>query len=142
MVFKIREGARLYHGSPKELKVLKPHYSRIVGMEVVYASQFKGVALCFAGKQWTDLDLDLGEINGVIHLKELKPDAFDAFDCSGYLYRFNAEGFETHDNLASFEVIGFKPITDIRQESIENIFRELRDTDIKLIYHPRSKRQH
>lgn len=135
-VFKQSSAEILYHGSPKLLKEIRPHYSRLAGKEVVFASMYREVALCFSpGNMWKDDDIALGEINGKLYIEELKKDAFKVFDRSGYIYSFSPNGFFSTKGLASFELVSYAAIRDFSTEKVKNIMSSLIESDIDIIYY-------
>lgn len=124
----------LYHGSPKKLDKLVPVHSKLTQSDVVYASQYLAVALCFACNLWTDEDIELGTYGDELYLEELKPGAFvKAFDASGWVYEVPKAGFENHPNLGNFEFVSTKVVVPTKVIQINNVLKAIKATDVTLI---------
>lgn len=126
----------LYHGSNTKLSVIKPKVSTH-GKSWVYATADRDFALCYAGKQWNDLNINQCYHNGQLILTEIEKGAFDRFfDCPGYVYTFSGENFRA---LNRHELVSDKPvyIDDENTEYIPNVYDALRDSGIKLYHYPK-----
>jgi hypothetical protein len=111
-------GHSFWHASDvKDLKEIKPYYSKLVKKRVVFSAIYPEVAVAMSG-HWTDEDFSFGrsmrkgenreEVPYV--MKELRPGAFDEFfDHTVYLYEIDGKGFHDDDRIQDFELISDKP---------------------------------
>lgn len=126
-------GKVLYHGSPKELKELKPHVSTH-GTSEVYAASDKNFALCYAGGHWNDFNINQSYYNGELMLTEIEKDAFDKFfNCSGYLYTVDGSDFIKINNR---EYVSHKAVTPLSVTKIDNVLKELKRCGVTLYKYP------
>lgn len=126
----------LYHGSNSKVKELKPHVSTH-GKQWVYATADRNFALCYAGKQWNDLNINQCYYNGQLYLTEIEKGAFEKFfDCPGYVYSFDGSGFK---KLNKHEFVNENSIylDDDSVEYIPNVLDALRESEIKLFNYPK-----
>lgn len=126
--------AVLYHGSGKLYGVLKPRYSDLVKAGVVYATQVRAAAICFAAT-WNDDIISFGENENGFYLKENVPKAFDVFKKEGWVYTVPMKDFKTDARLCNFERITNKEVTPLHVEHIKNLYNELKKTNILFIPH-------
>lgn len=125
----------LYHGSNKLIRDIRPysydeHYC-------VYATADHDFALCYAGKQWNDLDINQCDYNGQLYLTEIRRGAFkQIFDCPGYIYSFDGSDF---NQLNRHKFAREKPVleSEMSVEHIPNVLSALRKSGVKLIEYPK-----
>lgn len=129
----------VYHGSPNKLNVLKPFYSGN-DKEYVYAAPDKNFALCYAGNQWDDLEINQAYYNGKLALTEIQPGKFkEKFDRDGYIYNLDKSKFSPLivDNIPSKkEVVSTIPIVPTKAERIPNVWKSIVSSDITLYTYP------
>lgn len=134
MGFVLDKGSFLYHGSGLNLRTLQPHRSKLVGgQKVVFATPFRGVALCFCSHTWTDDMLDLGLVNGRPTLQELRKGALNFFKIPGYLYTLSGKGFESDPRLGGFELVKKEAVTPLEVNYFPNVLDQLRLEDIDIV---------
>ena len=82
------------------------------------------------------IDLEFGHNGGVPYMMEVYPDAFDKLkNVSGYMYYMNPTNFESDPRLGmkNVEFISKQKEKIIKREYIENVWKELEKSEIKLI---------
>lgn len=121
----------LYHGSHLKLDVLKPFVSTHK-KEYVYATANYNFALCYAGKQWNDFEINQSYYNGELMLTEIQLNMFEKiFDTYGYVYKLPIDTFikfNKHEYISTVEV---KPKEVIY---IDNVLEELKKNIILYEY--------
>lgn len=125
-----------YHGSPLRISgILFPGPSHVLGGdEAVFASNSREVAVAFTCR-WTDDDIEFGvHDDDVLYLKERKPNAFDVFKQSGYLYHVSSITFESDHRLGlqGYEFISHSPVRILKRIHIEDVLSELQNTSIRM----------
>lgn len=123
----------LYHGSHQLLKRIKPHTSTH-GTSEVYATADRDFALCYCGGQWNDFSISQAYYNGVLMLTEIEAGAFKKFfDCSGYIYEVDPNGFTKLNNR---EYVCHRTVTPLSTTKIPNVLNELRNHGVKMYEYP------
>lgn len=131
----INESFTVYHGSPYKLSKLKPT-SVYKGENALFASPNYTFALCYAGKHWTDQDINQCIVNGYVVLTELKNGIFDkVFDCSGYIYEFDSDDFTPIDD-GNYEMYRVADIKPSKTHRIANVYQALVDAGVELRRYP------
>lgn len=128
----------LYHGSSKDLDILKPMASKVIdGEAAVFATNAKFLAIIFIASNATDSDIDIGFIHDVPYILEQWPGAFDKFlkGRAGYLYYVNAENFHSDKRLGmhNHEFISNNDEKILKKERIEDIYEALLKTDVNIV---------
>lgn len=123
---------KLYHGSNKKLLVLNPNISTH-GQPYVYATSDPNFAVCYAGKPWSDFEINQCYYNGQLVLTEMQPGAFkDKFRVRGYLYELSPEDFKP---LNRREFVCAHPVTPIRVDDF-GVWEEISGRGIKQYGYP------
>ena len=129
------EESTVYHGSPYKLSKLKPT-SVYKGENALFASPNYTFALCYAGKHWTDQEINQCVVNGYVVLTELKNGIFDkVFDCSGYIYEFDSDDFTPIDD-GNYEMYRVADIKPSKTHRIANVYQALVDAGVELRRYP------
>ena len=127
-----------YHGSSNEIDgdYIEPKLSKVIDdEEAVFATNEKYVALVFIPK-WSDCDLEFGHYGDVPHMMEIYPGAFDKLkNVSGYMYYLDPTNFESDSRLGmkKHEFISKQKEKIIKKEFVEDVWKELEKSEIKLI---------
>lgn len=125
----------LYHGSYSKLDVIMPRVSTH-GKSWVYATADHDFALCYAGKQWNDFNINQCYFNGQLTMTEIEKGAFKKyFDCPGYIYSFDGDNFKS---LNRHEFVSDKPVY-VDEDSVEyipNVLDALKSSGVKLYKYP------
>jgi len=146
---------KLYHGSPKRVKVLMPrdeHGDPDI-KEAVFASPKKEMALAYLGEKWGDRDINQGYhsrskdgkvISNKWSLQEMRPGAFNEIykGKSGFLYEVPEEPFTMKGSMGGrYEVMSPKMVEPIKVTEMDDMLEVLiNEPGIKLIkYNPDSK---
>ena len=118
---------KVYHGSQiGGLKELVPQKSTHL-KEYVYATLNPVIALIFATPNLGDIDFDLRIKDNKVILTERFSNAFDKYNCSGYLYQLDGTNFYKVDNLWEGEVVSTKTEIIEKEEYISNILEKLNE---------------
>lgn len=132
---------KLYHGSPKKLKILIPQKEhgdpRVPS--AIFASPSKTFALAYAGNKWGDRDIEQSFRGGnkpKMFLREMRPNAFkEIYNTQGYLYQVPSESFQAmKGRRSSFEVVSYDSVKPIKMEIIHNILKELKQNPFVELY--------
>lgn len=136
----------LYHGSSKLItgELTTRSSSLMDGGKVVFATPYPSIAISFCS-DWTDEDIEQGSLttNGSgassdsLYLKERKKNSFEKFFSgrSGYMYVVKSRGFTTAKNLTNYEFVNSNPVAIVQTYFIEDLYKALKDTGIKLIHY-------
>lgn len=99
----------LYHGSPSDIndEQLLVHENKLINDPVLFVSEKKWLALCFANKKWGTDEICVGIIEGKPIILELLPGSFKKYYKyrSGFLYEVNNNGEFHGDCSLSFSGI-------------------------------------
>ena len=126
----------LYHGSKKDLDILKPFVSDN-RRSAVYASTDFNFALCYSGYQWNDSLIRQSYYNKQLTLIELRQDIFkELFNTSGYVYTIDSDKFIKVPNGVYTEYYSFDEVYIKDKLYIENVLDKIRDSNIDLYYYP------
>ena len=125
----------LYHGSNKKLNCLLPSSSKVInGENAVFATNRRWLALCFIAK-FEDSDIELGYINGIPYIEELKENAFELLKVHGYIYTVSSIGFVSDDRLGikNMEFIRKIKTNIVETEEIVDVYEALKNTEVYMI---------
>jgi hypothetical protein len=125
----------LYHGSNKKLDCLSPSPSKVInGENAVFATNRRWLALCFIAK-FEDSDIELGYINGIPYIEELKENAFESLKVPGYIYTVPSNNFISDDRLGiqNMEFISTVETNIVETEEIDDVYKELKNTEVYMI---------
>lgn len=137
----MKEGAELYHGSPRRLKQLKPrgeHGDPRVP-NAVFGTPSRPFALAYSGKKWGDRDIEQGmrydenDEPTEMYLREMRPGALKELYSGqrGYLYTLPSEGFEPPPRKgAKWEQINRSIVVPTKTEEIRDVYEALRKDPI------------
>ena len=122
----------LYHGSCKNLDIIKP-FECTNRRAAVYASIDFNFALCYASKQWNDLILNQSYYNNQLTLTELKENVFeDIFDIDGYIYQIDSNDFIKVSDGVHTEYYCFHEVNYINKIHINSVLNEIKQSNIIL----------
>lgn len=124
----------LYHGSPVKFSTLKVRDSGYSGKHA-FATDNYAFALAYAGKQWSDFEINQSQVNGVMYLTEIIPGKLkEIFDRPGYIHCVPSEDFKPFHGV---EYISDKDSKVAKTITIPNILDELRkNPNVKLFEYP------
>lgn len=131
----------LYHGSPNKYPILKRHIAQAYPEDnVVYATPLYEFALAYAGKNWTDLEINQSIYNGKHVLTEILPGEFDRiFNTQGYVHYISSDGFfpfsEEHNGIIK-EWISIWDVTPYKIETISNVLKKMEQIGMTLYHYP------
>jgi hypothetical protein len=125
----------LYHGSSNKHDVLLPFPSNVInGEKAVFATNKRWLSLCFIPK-FNDSDIEIGYVNDIPYVEELKEGAFDLLKISGYTHIVSSKGFKKDSRLGmnNVEYIkrGSANVEEI--EEIDDVFSELKKSEVYMI---------
>ena len=125
----------LYHGSSDKHSILHPSECDVIsGDKAVFATNKRWLALCFIPK-FEDTDIQIGFVNNIPYMEELKKDAFEVLKISGYIHRVSSKGFKKDNRLGmkSAEFISTSSVNSLGVEKIDNVYMALKDTNVNMI---------
>ena len=126
----------LFHGSPKKLDVINPHVSSH-GMAYVYASPDYKYALCYAGQNWNDFEINQAYVDGQLCLTEIQKGKFiEKFQRPGYVYHLNKDDFKMIPNHPKKEFISEEEVVPLTVDEIPNVYRRLSAEGIQFYTYP------
>lgn len=126
----------LFHGSPKKLDVINPHVSSH-GKAYVYASPDYKYALCYAGQNWNDFEINQAYVDGQLCLTEIQKGKFiEKFQRPGYVYHLNKDDFKMIPNHPKKEFISEEEIVPLTVDEIPNVYRRLSAEGIRFYTYP------
>ena len=126
----------LFHGSPKKLDVINPHVSSH-GMAYVYASPDYKYALCYAGQNWNDFEINQAYVDGQLCLTEIQKGKFiEKFQRPGYVYHLNKDDFKMIPNHPKKEFISEEEVVPLTVDEIPNVYRRLSSEGIQFYTYP------
>lgn len=126
----------LFHGSPKKLDVINPHVSSH-GMAYVYASPDYKYALCYAGQNWNDFEINQAYVDGQLCLTEIQKGKFiEKFQRPGYVYHLNKDDFKMIPNHPKKEFISEEEVVPLTVDEIPNVYRRLSTEGIQFYTYP------
>lgn len=129
-----KEDKFLYHGSPFKFNTLKVRDSGYSGKHA-FATDNYAFALVYAGKQWSDFEINQSRVNGVMYLTEIISGKFkEIFDRPGYIHLVKSEYFKPFHGV---EYISNQDVPVIKTIRVDNILEELKkDPNVKLFEYP------
>ena len=132
----ITDPVLLYHGSNSKFKVLKAFPSPAYPDQArVFATPSYKFALAFAGKQWSDLEINQCMVNGEHVLTEILPGMFkEKFECPGYVHILEPDGFEPFGR--AMEWVCPHDVTVSKVDRINNVLAEMKHQGVKLYTYP------
>lgn len=110
---------KMYHGTYKELKMVKPHMSALIGCPAVYGTPYKKWAVLFS-VDWNDDDFEVGFQNGLAYIQEMYCGAFERLKKGGFVCTLLDGKFENHPRLG-LQGVEFISRTECRVDSCEFI---------------------
>lgn len=126
----------LYHGSSGSYQTLKAQISPAYpDQKQVFATPSYDFALAFAGKPWSDLEINQSVVNGKQVLTEILPGMFkEKFNCPGYVHVLKPDDFTRFGRDSEW-------VADYDQEVIEvkrvsNVLAQLKRSDATLYEYP------
>ena len=124
----------IYHGSGSSISgKLEPKNSGTAGKHL-FATPSYAFAVCFAGKQWNDLEINQCTTNGKIHMTEIAKGAFKRFfGNGGYIYELSSKGFHKSHG---YEVISDSPAKILGRTKIDNPLKEMLGSGVVLHHYP------
>ena len=126
----------LFHGSPKKLDVISPHVSSH-GKAYVYASPDYKYALCYAGQNWNDFEINQAYVDGQLCLTEIQKGKFiEKFQRPGYVYHLNKDDFKMIPNHPKKEFISEEEVVPLTVDEIPNVYRRLSAEGIQFYTYP------
>ena len=126
----------LFHGSPKRIDVVLPNTASH-GRPYVYASPDYLFALCYAGLQWNDFEINQSYYNGDLYLTEIQKGKFrEKLQRPGYVYHLNKDDFKKLPNSGENEYISDKAVVPLSVDEIPNVYRRLDREGVHLIEYP------
>lgn len=132
----------LYHGTSKKLTILDPKESQSDGSNIdremySYATTDRAFALCYAGKQWDDFDINQSYYNGKLYMVELRPGILDTcFNLPGYVYHVKADKFKQRRSHP-IEWITTQAVQIEKEEKIPNVLKALRSAGVVIYQYPK-----
>lgn len=136
----------MYHGSSARIDgdYLLPRPSAVVnGEKVVFATPDRTLALTFAGRQWSDDDLELGYVNGQLTLEERSAGRFEAVynRVEAYIYTVDATSFHQDMRLGMYkhEWISDSAVKIQEREYVPNVasalYEAARHGKLSIVFH-------
>ena len=126
----------LFHGSPKQIDVVLPNTASH-GRPYVYASPDYLFALCYAGLQWNDFEINQSYYNGDLYLTEIQKGKFrEKLQRPGYVYHLNKDDFKKLPNSGENEYISDQAVVPLSVDEIPNVYRRLDREGVHLIEYP------
>lgn len=126
----------LYHGSPEKHKTLTVNAAQAYADKArVFATPSYSFALAFAGKPWSDLEVNQCVVDGKQVLTEILPGMFkEKFDCPGYVHVLEPDDFSRFGR--DMEWVSEKDVDVSQVKRINNVLTALKRSDTELYEYP------